>query len=104
MAILSTGFEIIILLVVLCAGRVRAYNAGMRLSTYLKKMKLTQGEFAAVLGTTPGLVSHWVQGRHRVPPERAADIERMTEGKVTRMDLRPDVFGPLRKWRRGSLT
>jgi DNA-binding transcriptional regulator YdaS (Cro superfamily) len=38
-----------------------------------------------------------------VPPERAADIERMTEGKVTRMDLRPDVFGPLRKWRRGSL-
>lgn len=29
----------------------------------------------------------------RVPPQHCAAIERATEGKVTRHDLRPDIFG-----------
>ncbi len=30
----------------------------------------------------------------RVPAERVLAIEAATHGKVTRYDLRPDVFGP----------
>jgi DNA-binding transcriptional regulator YdaS (Cro superfamily) len=76
----------------------------MNLDQYLKSRALSQTEFAEVLGVTRGIVSHWIGGRAPVPAERAADIERATRGVVTRMDLRPDVFGKLRKWRRPSLT
>ena len=31
--------------------------------------------------------------KHGVPPERALQIEIMTNGAITRQDLRPDLFG-----------
>lgn len=45
------------------------------------------------LGVTPGAVSHWVTGKRRVSTKHVRDIERATNGRVTRHDLRPDVFG-----------
>jgi len=39
-------------------------------------------------------ISGWRQSG-RVPAERCAAIEQLTNGAVTRHDLRPDVFGPL---------
>lgn len=48
-----------------------------------------------MLGVTPGLVSQWITGRTVITPERAAQIERVTNGAVTREELRPDIFGPL---------
>lgn len=39
-------------------------------------------------------ISGWRQSG-RVPAERCAAIEQLTNGQVTRNDLRPDVFGPL---------
>ena len=36
------------------------------------------------------MVSQWVGGIKPVPIERCVDIERVTEGSVTRRDLRPD--------------
>ena len=53
----------------------------------------TQTELARRIGgkVKTGHIYHWL--RNRVPPERCADIERATEGRVTRHDLRPDVFG-----------
>lgn len=39
-------------------------------------------------------ISGWRQAG-RVPAERCAAIEQLTNGAVTRHDLRPDVFGPL---------
>ena len=40
-------------------------------------------------------VWYWLnEGAGRVPAEHCAAIERATEGKVTRHDLRPDIFGP----------
>ena len=39
-------------------------------------------------------ISGWRQAG-RVPAERCAAIEQLTNGAVTRHDLRPDVFGAL---------
>ena len=46
------------------------------------------------LGVTPGAVSSWRHGRYRVPGVRCRDIERLSGGRVTVHDLRPDIFGP----------
>ena len=45
------------------------------------------------LGLTRAAVSKW--RTHPVPPERCVDIEIATGGLVTRLILRPDVFGPI---------
>lgn len=47
-------------------------------------------DLAKMLGVTESAVSQW----KRVPYQRAVEIEEKTGGKVTRHDLRPDVFGP----------
>jgi len=65
----------------------------MNLIDYLQTT--TQQELADRLGVTQGVISQWVVGRAPVPPERAVAIERATRGEVTRLELRPDVFGPL---------
>lgn len=54
--------------------------------------RVTQGEFANQLGVTQGLVHQWISGRTRITAERAKQIEEVTEGKVSRHDLRPDLF------------
>lgn len=59
----------------------RAINHAGGLSALAKK-----------IGLTPQAVCNW---RHRgVPPERCVDIEMVTNQKVTRRHLRPDIFGP----------
>lgn len=40
---------------------------------------------------TPQAVSLWCR-TGRVPAERVLDIERLTEGRVTRHELRPDLY------------
>ena len=47
-------------------------------------------DLARLLGITPAAVSQWV----RVPYRRALQIEARTAGRVTREELRPDLFGP----------
>jgi len=37
-------------------------------------------------------ISEW-RKRGRVPAERCLEIERLTDNRVTRYELRPDVFG-----------
>ena len=71
----------------------------MTLSEYRSEAGLSQAAFAALLtaaGSRAGqaLVSQWEAGTVRIPVERMAAIEQVTEGKVTRHDLRPDIFGP----------
>jgi len=65
----------------------------MKLADYLKKQKLSQKQFADLIPCSQGLVSHWIVGRVPVSPTMARDIERATGGKVTRQELRPDIFG-----------
>lgn len=43
------------------------------------------------LGVTPGAVQKWAR-LARIPAERVLEIERVTEARVTRYDLRPDLY------------
>lgn len=47
-------------------------------------------DLAKLLNLTESAISQW----ERVPIHRAIEIEKKTAGKVTRHDLRPDIFGP----------
>lgn len=72
----------------------------MNLSTYRKDTGISQARLAEMLTAagfpaTQSLVSQWEQGAVVIPAERCAQVEQVTGGKVTRADLRPDVFGPL---------
>lgn len=66
----------------------------MELRTYLEETGLTQAEFAAKLQVTQGMIGHWLHGRKRITAEQAKAIEEATAGKVTRHDLRPDIYDP----------
>lgn len=52
----------------------------------------SQNALADALGIRSPSISEW-RKRQKVPVERCPDIERATDGKVTRYELRPDVFG-----------
>jgi DNA-binding transcriptional regulator YdaS (Cro superfamily) len=56
-----------------------------------------QSALAEALGVTPSAVNQWVKGNRPIPAERCIPIEVATGGKVTRYDLRPDVFGVERR-------
>lgn len=55
----------------------------------------SQTALARLIGVSQGLIWQWCNGRLRVPAERCCDIERAAGGRVTRAQLRPDVFGPM---------
>ncbi|MGE4061978.1 MAG: pyruvate, phosphate dikinase [Rhodospirillaceae bacterium] len=48
---------------------------------------------ARAINVTPQAISQW----DRVPAERAIAVEQATKGKVTRQELRPDLFGEPKK-------
>ena len=48
-----------------------------------------QRQLSKLLGVTPVTVSLWCAGR-TISPKRCVQIERATNGQVTRKDLRPD--------------
>lgn len=56
-----------------------------------------RAEAAKKLGITVGMVGHVVKGVRSISIERAKLIEVQTGGRITRADLRPDVFGPAPK-------
>lgn len=55
------------------------------------EMFRSQAAFARALGVVPMTVSQWkVRG---IPADWCPHIERVTDGRVTRAELRPDLFG-----------
>lgn len=52
----------------------------------------TQQALADALGIQSPSISEW-KARGKVPAERCLAIEALCGGKVSRYDLRPDVFG-----------
>lgn len=60
----------------------------MKLNKYIAST--TQAEFARAIGVKHAVVYQWVTGRRPVPIERCAEIEKATNGLVSRKDLRPD--------------
>ena len=63
----------------------------MKIRAYLKQRGLSQKEFATILGVTQGCIAQWIGGK-RISSERALQIEKKTQGHVTREDLRPDLY------------
>ena len=51
----------------------------------------SQGKMARKMGIEPMTVSLWKT--NGLPPKRAVQIERLTNGKVTRAELLPEIFG-----------
>ncbi|MHB1266422.1 MAG: YdaS family helix-turn-helix protein [Acidithiobacillus ferriphilus] len=52
----------------------------------------SQRLLADKLGVHYSLVSQWLSGVTRITAERAAQIESVTSGAVTREELRPDIY------------
>lgn len=52
----------------------------------------SQEELAARLGIKSPSITGW-RNRGQIPPERCISLERATDGRVTRYEMRPDVFG-----------
>lgn len=61
----------------------------MNLLEYVKT-KSTQLELAAKLAITPVLINQWANRKRSIPAGRCVEIERATNGEVTRRDLRPE--------------
>lgn len=52
----------------------------------------SQSALAKALGVTPQHVWNWLNRDKEVPAEQAIPIEEATGGKVTRHELRPDLY------------
>ena len=50
-----------------------------------------QNKLAEALNVTPQAVNKWVKA-DRAPAERVIEIERVTNGEITRHELRPDLY------------
>jgi len=50
-----------------------------------------QKSLAELIGVSQAAVSKWRLGK-KITAENAVSVEKATNGKVTRKDLRPDVF------------
>ena len=68
----------------------------MNLSEYFEnEPKGAKVEMAQYLGITSTYMSLLIHGKRRPSPELAKVIEVATQGLVTRMDLRPDLYEDL---------
>jgi len=65
------------------------------LARRMADLAISQATMAKLIGKSAAIVSQWVTGNKRISAESAYAIERATEGRITRMELRPDIFGPL---------
>lgn len=62
------------------------------LRDYRQKRGLTCAELAALLGIAEPTVRSLENGNRTITAERAVDIERRTNGEITRHDLRSDLY------------
>ena len=60
----------------------------MKLKDYTNEH--SQSELAKLIGFAPSFVNQWVSGKRPIPVVACVAIERVTGGKVTRQELRPD--------------
>jgi len=67
-----------------------AYAVSMKLADYTSIERGRQSGLAKILGIPPQLMYQWARGVRPVPIERCVEIERATDGAVSRRDLRPN--------------
>lgn len=54
----------------------------------------SQKEVAKLCGIKQSSVSNWLRRSKKIPSRHVLTIERATEGKVKRWQLRPDLYPP----------
>lgn len=52
----------------------------------------SQTALAQRLGVGQNVISYWLNEAKQVPPKRAVQLEAVTNGEVTRKELRPDLW------------
>ena len=67
----------------------------MKLSDYIRAERGNGTSLAAALGISPSYLSQLAAADANVSPARCVEIERATDGKVTRRDLRPDDWAAI---------
>ena len=70
---------------------------GMQLREWIGTTRGKQRELANRLGISPTWMNLIVSGKRDCSPELALAIEQATGGQVTRKELRPDLFGDIKK-------
>jgi len=53
----------------------------------------SQRDFAKNIGVSTAAINKWLSGDVIPKAERAMQIEKATNGAVTRAEIRPDIFG-----------
>lgn len=64
----------------------------MTLYDYLRETNMSVARFARNVGMSRSNMLRLVKGQRKIPAERVLDLERATNGKVTRHELRPDLY------------
>jgi DNA-binding transcriptional regulator YdaS (Cro superfamily) len=64
----------------------------MELADYLEKHDVSQKKFAGLVGVTQSMVSQWINGVRPIAAEKVIPIEGATKGRVSRHELRPDIY------------
>ncbi|MFV8759293.1 transcriptional regulator [Yersinia enterocolitica] len=68
----------------------------MKLKKYLSSMpRGTSKKLAQQLGISPSHLSQWVTNKTTISPARCIEIEVLTDGVVTRADLRPNDWNSI---------
>ncbi len=62
----------------------------MILDTFLSMKEISAKEFAANIKRTSAEVSDWRNGKRGIPVIAAVEIEKITNGEVTRQECRPN--------------
>ena len=63
------------------------------LATRLVRMLGSEADTARALKVSRQAVNNWIRGVHGINPKLAIPIEKATNGKVTRFQVAPEVFG-----------
>lgn len=66
------------------------YNASMKFGDYIQSQGIKRSDFARQLGVSTAYLRQMERGIRVWSPARAVHAEKLTGGRVTRQDLRPD--------------
>ena len=62
----------------------------MKLNEYLDKNSISKSDFAKSIDVSAGMLSQWLSSHRPIAPAQCIAIERITNGQVTRQELRDD--------------
>lgn len=64
----------------------------MTLTEYLSLERITQRDFAVLVGSSQGFISHYLTGRHKLSAKNTLKWAKATNYKVTPHSLSPHLY------------